>query len=386
MRFIHSSDLQVGKTFGFFDPEVANLLQDARQGVVATLGELALRNGVSDVLLAGDIYDKQQLSRVTLAKPIEAMRRFSKVTWHLLPGNHDHVRDNGLWDRLVRSSLPSNVKLHTTAGATPISEDGTVFLLPAPLRHISSVDDLSSYMDKEPTPEGATRIGVAHGSIQGFGSEGEASNYVSPDRAQSAGLAYLAMGDWHRQLKVNDRVWYSGTPEPDAFRLPPNPTSSLCNGGSALLVDIQGARAAPQVTPIETGRYRWHRVSRVLTEDHQIEMLDSELRALERDPSKVVLDLEVAGTLSLASRKLFEDTISRSVAAAMCGLRLEDCHLVLEPTDADMDDIDRSGFIRVAADQLKTMAADSSNPSQALLASMALKRLYLEHLRASEQP
>jgi hypothetical protein len=41
---------------------------------------------------------------------------------------------------------------------------------------------------------------MAHRSIQGFGSDGEASNYVEPTRADIAGLAYLAMGDWHRQV------------------------------------------------------------------------------------------------------------------------------------------------------------------------------------------
>lgn len=80
MRLIHSSDLQIGKVFGFLEPEVAVLLQDARQTVVGALGQLAIEHGASDILLAGDIYDKQQPSQVTLAKPIETMRRFPKVT------------------------------------------------------------------------------------------------------------------------------------------------------------------------------------------------------------------------------------------------------------------------------------------------------------------
>jgi DNA repair exonuclease SbcCD nuclease subunit len=238
VRFLHSSDLQIGKAFGYFEPHVASLLQDARQAVVATLGELAMRHGASAVLLAGDVYDKQQLSNITLAKPIEAMRRFAKLTWYLLPGNHDHVRDNGLWDRLVRSHLPSNVTLCTSAEPISITGEESAYLLPAPLRHISAVDDLTAYMDNAATPEGAIHIGVAHGSVQGFGSEGDASNYVSPGRADSAGLAYLAMGDWHRQMKISDRVWYSGTPEPDQFKLPPDAKNSLCNGGYALLEQI----------------------------------------------------------------------------------------------------------------------------------------------------
>jgi DNA repair exonuclease SbcCD nuclease subunit len=388
MRLIHSSDLQIGKTFGFLGPEVATLLQDARRAAVGTLGELAVRHCATAVLLAGDIYDKQQLSQVTLAKPIEAMRRFPNVTWHLMPGNHDHLRENGLWDRLARMHLPANVSLHTTPVAANIADDdGTpVFLLPAPLRHIASVGDVTAYMDEEATPDGAIRIGMAHGSIQGFGSDGGASNYVSPARAGSAGLAYLAMGDWHRQMRVGDRVWYSGTPEPDAFKLPPNSSTTHCNGGAALLVEIAGPRSAPVVTSVETGRYRWHQVSRTLSEDAQVEILDAELRALEPDLGKVVLDLQVSGTLSLAGRKSFEERIAQGVQAALRGMRLDDAKLVLEPTEADMDDIDRSGFVRVAADRLKTLADDPADRARARIASLALKRLYLEHLRHAGGP
>jgi hypothetical protein len=150
--------------------------------------------------------------------------------------------------------LPSNVFLHTRSGAVQIAggEHIPTFLLPAPLRFTASARDLTDYMDKEPSPEGSIRIGMAHGSIQGFGSEGEASNYVAPSRADDAGLSYLAMGDWHRQMKVSDRCWYIGTPEPDQFKLHPTAITSLCNGGSALLVDISHPRMVPTVVPIST--------------------------------------------------------------------------------------------------------------------------------------
>lgn len=386
MRLIHSSDLQIGKVFMYFQPEVAALLQDGRQASVRTMGQLAVKHDISTVLLAGDIYDKQQLSPQTIAKPIEAMRQFPKVTWHLMPGNHDHMRENGLWDRVRRMNLPANVQLHTSPGAVKImDDDGTpVFLLPSPLLHITSVDDLTDYMDKEPTPDGAIRIGMAHGSIQGFGSEGEASNYVAPTRANTAGLAYLAMGDWHRQVQINDRLWYSGTPEPDQFKRPPGSTETLCSGGCALLVDIPGARAVPKVSPVNVGRYRWHQVSKTITEDSQIDLLEAEIRALEPDLSMVVLDLQATGTVSLAGRKQFEDRIIQGVGAAVCAMRLQDSGLALEPSEEDMDDIDRAGFVRVAADRLKTMADDHSDPDRARLASLAMRRLYIEHIRQAK--
>lgn len=383
MRLIHSSDLQIGKVFGFLDPQVAVLLQDARQTVIGTLGQLAIEHGASDILLAGDIYDKQQPSQVTLAKPIETMRRFAKVTWHLLPGNHDCFRENGLWTRLMRSQLPENVRLHLAPGAVELSSQGTpqAYVLPAPLKFISSSDDLTSYMDRESTPAGAIRIGLAHGSIAGFGSEGDAANYIPPARSDQAGLTYLALGDWHRQIRINDRTWYSGTPEPDQFKRPPGDSGSLCNGGAALLVDIAGSRAIPIVTPLVTGRYRWRQTARTLTEDSEVARLEEELRALDIDPSRTVLDLRADGVLSLAGRKEFEERIAGSIRAAFCGLRLDDSRLALEPSEADLDDIDQSGFVRVAADRLRAMAVDPSDAERAKIAGIALKRLYIEHLR-----
>jgi len=383
MRLLHSSDVQIGKVFGYFDPAVAALLQDARQASIRSIGQLAVEHGVSTVLLAGDLYDKQQLTPQTIAKPIEGMRQFPRVTWHLMPGNHDHMRENGLWDRLRRTNLPTNVRLHTTAGAVQIVDDDgkPVFLLPAPLAHISSADDLTDYMDKEATPDGAIRIGVAHGSIQGFGSDGEASNYVSPNRADLAGLAYLAMGDWHRQTKINDRIWYSGTPEPDQFKRPPGSTETLCNGGSVLLVDIAGARAIPSVSSLDVGRYRWHQLSKTITEDSQIDLVEAEIRSLDTDLSRIVLDLQVTGTVSLAGRKRFDDRIIQGIGAAVCAIRAQDDGLGFAPSEEDLDDIDRAGFVRVAADRLKEMADDHSDPERARLASLAIRRLYIEHLR-----
>lgn len=383
MKFIHSSDLQIGKAFGTFAAEAATLLQEARQTAVRALGDAAMVNGAAAVLIAGDMFEREQMSQPTLMRAVETMRAFDRVHWHLLPGNHDHYRDNGLWDRMARAQLPPNVHFHVKPGAVEIADDDgvPVYLLPSPLFYRASADDLTAYMIEAVTPDGALRIGLAHGSIQGFGSEGDASNYVDPGRTESAGLSYLALGDWHRQMKVNDRCWYSGTPEPDRFKRSPNATSSLCNGGAALVVNIVSTRMIPEVRSIQTGQYWWHQLEKTLSEDAQVIQLEQELRALNPDLGKIVLDLRASGSLSLEGRKDFEDRILQSVGAALRALRFDESVLVLHPTEQDLDNIDHSGFVRVAADRLKAKAEDPSNAQQARLAGMALRRLYIEHLR-----
>jgi hypothetical protein len=74
------------------------------------------------------------------------------------------------------------------------NENAPVYLLPAPLQYTASACDPTAYMDNEVTPNGALRIGIAHGSVQGFGSDGEASNYISPTRAETAGTCLHGFG------------------------------------------------------------------------------------------------------------------------------------------------------------------------------------------------
>jgi hypothetical protein len=186
----------------------------------------------------------------------------------LLPGNHDPHRPEGVWDRVAQLGLPSNVHLHLTP--TPFALDDNAFLLPAPLLRKSEFDDISAWMDGAVTPPGALRIGLAHGSVVNFRGGGEATNPIDPARTAKARLDYLALGDWHRTLQIGPAIWYAGTPEPDRA------------GGqeqrTALLVEIPGPGAAPSVSPLMTGTYRWITRSERLDDESALADLDQRLR------------------------------------------------------------------------------------------------------------
>ena len=89
--------------------------------------------------------------------------------------------------------------------------------------------DLTAWTARCQTP-GRIRIGLAHGGVVDFGSEAATPAIIPPNRAKTAGLDYLALGDWHGQMQLTPRTWYAGTPEPDSFKDHP-PAGSL-------LVDI----------------------------------------------------------------------------------------------------------------------------------------------------
>ena len=111
MRFIHTADWQIGKPFRNFGDR-DGVLRQARLAAIEAIGRLALAEGAGHVLVAGDLYDSEAPSPKTLREPLERMRGFPGVSWHVIPGNHDFHRSGGLWDRAAAAGMPGNVHLH----------------------------------------------------------------------------------------------------------------------------------------------------------------------------------------------------------------------------------------------------------------------------------
>ena len=372
LKFLHTSDWQIGKVFRFADESTMGLLQEARLEAITRLGELAVEHGAGHVLVAGDVYDMEALSTRSRNQPMERMRKFEKVTWHLLPGNHDPHRRHGLWDQFMPGGVPGNVKVHLTSEPQLFESDGFA-ILPAPLYHKSTFQDLTAYMDDAKTPHGIIRIGLAHGTITGFGSDDkDVANLINPDRPKLAKLAYLALGDWHGQKKINDKVWYSGTHETDAF--------DVDGGGQALLVETRGADEAPVVTQIETGGYKWMTFREQVNSREDVDALVKTLRSCGEELSKVLVRLFLWGTMSLHDRMYLNEQIIEQVSAAFCHLQLDDTRLFPNPTGDDLDQIDWGGFVRTAAEELMQKAADKNDPDHET-AALALQRMYIEHMK-----
>jgi len=365
MRIIHSADWQIGKVFKQFGAKEESLRQ-ARLAAIERLGAHAKSHGVHHILVAGDVYDSEAPNPHTLRAPIERMKPFADVHWHLLPGNHDPHRPEGVWDRVAQLGLPPNIHLHLAP--TPCALDDHAFLLPAPLLRKSELDDISAWMDDAATPPGALRIGLAHGSVVNFGNGGEAANPIDPTRAAKAKLDYLALGDWHRTLQVGPAIWYAGTPEPDR--------AGGQEQGTALLVEIAGPGAAPLVSPLVTGTYRWVTRSERLDDESALADLDQRLRG-EHELPRLIFRLKIEGSLPLAAHAAFQRRMG-DLEAAVFHLDLDQAALTARPTEADLEAIDFDGVLRRSADRLKSVIDDSAAaPELRRRAEEALVELYV---------
>ena len=87
-RFIHTSDWQLGMTRAYLHPEAAARFGQARIDTIRRLGELATEHGAQFIVVAGDVFESNQLSPQTVMRTLDALRSLP-VPIFLLPGNHD---------------------------------------------------------------------------------------------------------------------------------------------------------------------------------------------------------------------------------------------------------------------------------------------------------
>ncbi|WP_428927791.1 metallophosphoesterase family protein [Marinibacterium sp. SX1] len=365
-RFIHSSDLHLGKGFGTMAEDLRGRLIEARHEVIARLAGAARAAGAGHILLAGDTFDTTGPSEGVRRQAARAMAAAEDLTWWVLPGNHDNLQGEELW-RLFRAE--AGPRVHLLTGPEPVEIAPGAWLLPAPLARQFPGMDLTAPMDSQATPEGALRLGLAHGGVTSFGEDFDSAPVIAPDRATRAGLDYLALGDWHGQLSINDRTWFSGTPESDRFR--------HAGRGSCLSVVLPGPGAPPQVTPVETGRFHWSAPALDLTpQSDAVAAFDALLdpdRAARRDQ---LLRIEAGGFLGMAARGALEDAAAQA-APDHAFFQLRTAGLRTEYAPDDLDLIASGGALRRAADALRAEAAgEGPAEARADVAQAALNRLW----------
>jgi hypothetical protein len=345
-RFVHTADWQIGKTFASFAPEKRGVLQLARLEAIDRLADTARRAGARHVLVAGDALDAPDPSEAELARFVG--RLAGDLHWHVLPGNHDPAGMHGVWARLARSGPPPSVHVHSVEGPVEISPG--VWLLPAPVGIAAAPVDPTSGFDAAVTPAGALRIGLAHGPVRRFGGEADDEGVpIATDRARTAGLAYLALGDWHGTLEVAERTWYSGTPEPDRF---------VDNAaGNVLVVTLAGPAAPPVVEVVRTGRHAWLARQARLDTLQDLAPVEEEVEGLGVDAGRVLLRLGLAGNLSPESMVLLEHRLAR-LEARVFHFDCERAALAVAVAPGSLEGFP-AGQVREAAARLAGLAGEA---------------------------
>ena len=366
LRFIHASDLHIGRKFANIpqppDGNIRGRLMEARHGVISKLAQAAYDQGAEHILLAGDTFDTATPSPTVIRQALSAMGETPKVTWWLLPGNHDNLRDaEPLWEAIQRDA-PTNVVALMDAMPHDLGETAT--LLPCPIAYRSGASDPSEPLATMASDEGKLRIGLAHGGVTDFTDSGEA---ISADRDRTAQLDYLALGDWHGRLAVSDRVQYSGSPEQDRFK--------HGRRGVCLCIALDGPGAPPQVEEIETGTFLWSDAELSL---HPRQDAAAALNAILPTTGRrdLLLRVRATGWAGLPDQEDLRKA-AETCAPDFAHFELKTEALSTQYETADLDEIDRGGALRLAADRLLEEAeAENLSQEDREVAADALARLY----------
>ena len=252
IRFIHTADLHLGATFkGLVSSSevLSEALTSAVGQTFAAIVDLALREQVDFIIIAGDIFDAPQIPYGLQQEFKRQLTRLGeqKIAAYLVTGNHDPLSG---WGSLAQT-LPDNTTLFPSGAVTRVEylHNGEAVAALYGYSYHDRIErgDIASLMHAE---EGdPLSIGVLHTSVGG--AEPYAPSGLTT--LKGAGMDYWALGHIHRTEVLSEAppVVYAGSPQ--GLNINEN-TEHGC-----YLVEL-GA-GAPSVEFVPTARIHWEQLT-----------------------------------------------------------------------------------------------------------------------------
>jgi DNA repair exonuclease SbcCD nuclease subunit len=377
MRFLHTGDWQLGMTRHFLNGDAQPRYSAARRDAVSALGALAAEAGAEFVVVAGDVFEHNQLAPRVVSQSLEAMRSIG-IPIYLLPGNHDPLDASSVYtSALFTAERPDNVTVLDRSGVHDVRPG--LQIVAAPWRSKAPTADLVADVLDGLAADGVTRILVAHGGVDALDPDSADPSVIRLQRVHDAlasgAVHYVALGDKHSRTRVGDtgRIWYSGSPEVTNYE------DVEHDPGHVLVVDIDEddpARAVT-VTAHRVGLWRFVTLRRPVDSGRDVTDLDINLDLLP-DKGRTVVRLALTGSLSVTDRAALDACLDR-YARVFASLRIWErrSDIAVVPEDGEFADLGIGGFAAAAVEELVATArsADGEAAADAQAALALLLRL-----------
>ena len=363
MKFIHTSDWQIGMTRAFLSQEAAARYSQARIDAIRALGELAEKHHAQFMVVAGDVFESNQLSAQTLSRALDALNSVS-VPVFLLPGNHDPLDASSIFrSKAFRDQARDHIIV--VENNEPISVPGlaNVEVVGAPWFSKRPAEDLCAraLQALEPAP-GITRILLGHGQVDSLSPDHSQPGVVSQallEQALAQGqVHYVALGDRHSLTNVGNsgRLCYSGTPLVTDFdEVDPN---------KALLVELDTDTCS--LTPLNTGIWEFQALQRDINAPEDLAAFAQWLDAI-RGKECTVLKVGFTGSVNLALAAELDALLeAQSHVFASLKRRARTTDLAVIPDALDDNAIALSGYADATWKALLARAASDDTATDAL--------------------
>ncbi len=223
MKIIHTADVHLDRCFAGsglpsgFGNRRRQSLRDVFHAIVQRAGEWP----ADALLIAGDLFEADRVSRDTVAFIEAELASIPNVAVYIAPGNHDPFTPQSPY---AQEAWPHNVHIFSGPEWTshrmkdgPLTVHGFAFDGPD-----VSENPFGSLNLAEAGSEGV-HVAVAHGSERSHQPpEKDAYAPFDVNDAAADGLAYLALGHFHALTKLEAEngtmAYYAGAPEGQSFR------------------------------------------------------------------------------------------------------------------------------------------------------------------------
>lgn len=213
IRILHAADLHLDSPFEGLSAAKAAIRRREQRELLRRIAELAAREHVDLVLLAGDLMDSDNTFYETGDELIKALRLIPAPVF-ISPGNHDYYSEKSAYYRL---KLPENVHVFTENELKCLtSRQKGLRVWGAAFTEKNSSALLRGFHAEK--TDGLTDIMVIHGDA---GSRSSAYDPITEAEIAASGMDYIALGHIHKPsglLKAGE-TWYSwpGCPEGRGF-------------------------------------------------------------------------------------------------------------------------------------------------------------------------
>jgi DNA repair exonuclease len=372
IRFLHTSDWQLGMTRRFLSEEAQARYSQARFDAIRTMGRIAKEKQCRFMLVCGDSFESNQVDRKTVARAIEALKEVS-VPVYFLPGNHDPLNAASVYhSSTFMEKKPDHVHIIENAAPVHVGEDFE--LVGAPwLSKRPNGNPIVDLLNALPPAGSIKRICVGHGIIDLFTPDKEAENVIAVSKLEAAisegKVHFIALGDRHSLTKAGsgDRIWYSGTPESTDFR---EDHSGFCQ-----IVTMDADHVATE--EVKIGQWSFIEEFVDLNTNDDVESLRKKLEDIPNRERSVV-QLVLKGSLTLSLHGVLQNHIL-AAKDVLAGSVINEDDLLVIPNDTDFTNLGFSGFADATVKRLRDkIDQDGSEGAVARDAFMLLLRLAKE--------
>ncbi len=314
IRLLHTADIHLGAKFVGLGEKGA-IQREQVQATFKNLIELAIKEQVDMLLVAGDLFDSNQQSKSNTDLVIEqfSLLASKNIAVCLIPGTHDCFDSKSIYRKMNLVETCPNVTIFT-------SDDWGCKEFPTLGLTVYGRPNMSNRSRKSPLDglkrltESQYHVAMAHGSLD-IGTVDEDDHVFTIGQIQNSQMSYIALGHWHDSYccsKMGVVAWYSGSPEMIA--------RDQKEPGNVLLVSILDSGEV-NVESIQIGLRRRDVVEIDVSELENPQELKS--RIMEGAGPNLVRRVILGGLRSEDSRISSED-LERELSSAFFDLRIID--------------------------------------------------------------